>query len=402
MRSLALALIVTAHFARAQSVPTFVTAPLVTVNDAVGDTTRMSNRFTDAKRLSDGRVVAAICPANELRSYDATGKPIASISLAENPGPQRSLVRLFSAGGDTLAAFENLNVRLTLIDPSFKVLRTVSVPNPDTATFNGRPRPTRLDVIGRFADGSFVGRMPQAPMPLPVAEANTVYGIDRGSMGLYHFSSAGALLDSVTVPAGEILRVAGQRAIQVPRLGRGTTFAVVGNQLIVGDQTLPFVSEYGMNLVPMNRVETITRPMLMNDSIRAAWIRIETTNQLKPTNGILAVYGVAYPSQTPAFRDLVSGTDGRLWVQDPQGADHYPLLWTAYKGGQPAARVELPPRFYPTQFGPDWVLGLAYDTTAVDRLQLLKLAPGKLTNVHLSPRDAAPANRVRCGAWSSR
>src|SRR5688572_1014040 len=74
MRSLVLALVVIVHpAARAQRVPTFVTAPLVSI-DSVGDSTRMSSRFTDAKRLSDGRVVAAVCRANELRSYDATGK----------------------------------------------------------------------------------------------------------------------------------------------------------------------------------------------------------------------------------------------------------------------------------------------------------------------------------------
>jgi hypothetical protein len=97
----------------------------------------------------------------------------------------------------------------------------------------------------------------------------------------------------------------------------------------------------------------------MTDSIRAAWTRVETT-------------------------------------------DHYPVLWTAYERGQPVARAELPPRFSPTQFGPDWVLGLAYDTTAVDRLQVLRLTPGPLTNVRLTPKEAAPANRPRCGAWTSR
>jgi hypothetical protein len=396
MRALALVLLVVAHAARAQRIPTFVTTPLVTVQDAIGDTTRMSPRLTDAKRLSDGRIVAAVCGPNELRNYDATGKPIGSISLVESPGPQRFLIRLFTAGGDTLGAFESLNPRLTLIDPSFKVLRTVRFPNTDTAA-NGRPLPPRLDVIGRFADGSFVARGPIRP-----DSNNGVYGIDRRPLFLYRFSADGVFLDSAKVDGREGLRIAGQRAIQIPRLSRETTLAVNGDHLIVGDQTLPFVSEYNVNLVPTNRVETITRPMLMSDSIRAAWTRIETQGELKATNGVLSVYATVFAPETPAFRDLVTGTDGRLWVQDPQGADHYPLLWTAYKGGQPVARAELPPRFYATQFGPDWVLGLAFDTTAVDRIQVLKLAPGPLTNRRLSPKDAAPPNRPRCGAWTSR
>jgi hypothetical protein len=357
----------------------------------------MSSRLTDAKRLSDGRIVAAICRTNELRSYDAAGKRIGSITLLENPGPQRLLWRLFPAGGDTLAAYESINTRVTLVDPSFRIARTISVPNPDTATFQGRPRPTRLDVIGRFSNGTWVGRV----LPNPVDNTGT-YGLDRRSISLYHFDDKGTILDSVTIAGQEMLRIAGQRSMQVPRLGRGTSLAVSGDRVIVGDQTLPFISEYGPNLVPMGRVETITRPMLVTDSIRAAWTRVETEGRLTPTNGVLSVFAQVYPPQTPAFRDIVTGADGRLWAQDPQGADHYPLLWTAYKSGQPVARVELPPRFYPTQFGADWVLGLAYDTTPTDRLQLLRLTPGALTNASLSPKDAAPANRPGCGAFTSR
>lgn len=394
---LVVALLTIAPSARAQRVPTFVTTPLVTISDSIGDTTRMSSRLTDAKRLSDGRIVAAVCRANELRAYDASGKRLGSISLLENPGPQRFLWRLFPAGADTLAAFESINNRLTLIDPSFKVARTVTIPNPDTATFQGRPRGTRLDVIGRFANGTWIGRtLPNPP------DGNGTYGVDRRQISLYHFDDRGTLLDSVSVAGQEMLRIAGQRSMQVPRLGRGTALAVVGDRLMVGDQTLPFVSEYAPNLTPQARVETITRPVVVGDSIRAAWTRIEVAGQLTPTNGVLAVFASVYAPQTPSFRDLVAGADGRLWVQDPLGADHYPLLWTAYKGGQPVARVELPPRFYPTQFGSDWVLGLAYDTSPVDRLQLLRLTPGALTNVHLSPKDAAPANRPGCGAFTSR
>jgi hypothetical protein len=395
MRSLALALIVTAHFAaRAQSIPTFVTTPLVTINDSIGDTTRTSARLVDAKRLSDGRMVAAVCGPNELRSYDAAGKRLGTISLLENPGPQRILWRLFSAGGDTLGAFENLNVRLTLIDPAFRIARTVTIPNPDTTTFNGRPRSSRLDVIGRLADGTYIGRI--------AAPLGRDSGYQRRPLPLYHFDGAGRLLDSLTTVGNEDRVIPGSRVPQSIRLGRTTTVAVVGDRLVVGDQTTPFLVEHDGAFKVTRRTPTITKPVAVTDSVRAAWTRIAVERSLTPTNGVIPPYGDFYPDSTAAFRDLVAGTDRRVWAQDPLGADFYPLIWTAYQDGRPVARAELPSRFYPTQFGPDWVLGLAYDTTQADRLQLLKLTPGALTNAHLSPRDAAPANRPRCGAFSSR
>ena len=46
--------------------------------------------------------------------------------------------------------------------------------------------------------------------------------------------------------------------------------------------------------------------------------------------------------------------------------------------------------------------GVEPRSLAADRLQLLKLTPGALSNRRLSPRDAAPPNRPGCGAWTSR
>jgi hypothetical protein len=391
-RGLALALVVIAHSARAQSLPTFVTSPVVTI-DSIGDTTRMSNRFTDAKRLSDGRVVAAVCPASELRNYDATGKRLGALTLPQPPG-QRSLTRLFMAGGDTVAAYESLNPQLTMIEPAFKVLRTLMLPNPDTATFNGMRRPTRLDVIGRLSDGTFIGRI--------VAPPSRDSGYQRRSLTLYRFEMGGKLLDSLTVPANEDRVIPGARVPQAIRMGRTTGVAIVGDRIVVADQTKPHIEELTPDLKFARRTPTLTKPAVLSDSVRDAWTRVAVTRTMTPANGVLAVYGDFYPESTPAFRDVLAGSDRSVWVQDPAGADFYPLIWTSYQGGQAVARAELPPRFYPTQFGKDWVLGLAFDTTATDKLQLLQLVPGPLTNKHLPPKDAAPANRPRCGAWTSR
>lgn len=398
--ALALALIVTAHSARAQSIPTFIASPMLTINDSIGDTTRASLRLTDAKRLSDGRIVAAVCgAANQLRNYDASGKRLGTISLAENPGnpaqqPQRSLTRLFVAGGDTLGAFENINSRLTLVSPSFAILRTVPLPNSGPATYDGRILPSRIDVVGRLSDGTFIGRGPAA--------LSRDSGYYRRPLPLYRFDGAGALLDSLTVPANEGRAIPGQRVSQAIRLGRTTNVAIVDDRLVIADQTTPFIDERDVHFKVARRTPTITRPVVVNDSVRGAWTRMALDRTMFPVNGIIPVYGDFYPDSTAAFRDVVSGTDRRVWVQDPHGADFYPLIWTAYQGGRAVARAELPPRFYPTQFGPDWVLGLAYDTTATDRLQLLKLAPGAVSNAHLTPKEAAPVNRPRCGAWTSR
>jgi hypothetical protein len=389
---LALSLIGIASTAEGQGLPSFTTSQLLVI-DSVGDTTRTGGRLTDAKRLSDGRIIAAVCGTNELRAYDSGGKRLGSISLFE-PGVQRSLVRLFPAGGDTVAAFEDLNSRITLVGPAFSIVRTIVPPNPDTATFNGRPRPSSLSVIGRLTDGTFIGRNP--------GRVSRDSGLHRRQLSLYRFNAAGALLDSLTIPGTEDRVIPGARTQQAMRLARTTVVAVSADRLVVGDQTAPWLVEYDAGLKVARRTPTVTAPLPVTDSIRAAWTRVAVAREMAPTNGVLAAFGDFYSDSMPAFRDLVAGTDRRIWAQDPHGADFYPLVWTAYQGGRAVARVELPPRFYPTQFGPDWLLGIATDSLPADRLQVLKLTPGPLTNARLSPKVAAPANRPRCGTWVSR
>jgi hypothetical protein len=388
-----LSLLLVAQIAGAQLIPTFTTSPLVTIDSAGTDTSRASNRLTDARRLSDGRIIAALCGKSELRSYDASGKYLGRLPLAEDMAPQRFLFRMFPAGGDSLVAYEALNARLSLVGPDLKVVRTINIPNPDTSAL-GQRRSNQLNVLGRLSDGSFIGRWNAQPTPGA--------GLHRQTMHLYRFTETGGLTQSVTLPAGESVTIPGQPTSRAPRLGRATTVAVMADRIIVGDQASPFLVEHGLDFKPTSRIPTMTHPTFITDSMKAAWTQMAMNRANFPMNGVTSVYTDVYPDSTPAFGDLVAGTDGRIWAQDPMGADYYPLIWTAYQNGRAVARVEVPPRFYPTQFGPDWVLGLAYEEVPVDRVQLLKLTPGVLTNPRLTPRQAAPANRPRCGAWTSR
>lgn len=131
---LAVTLIVIAHAVHAQSLPTFVTMPMLAIGDTLTDPHFRFERLTDARRLADGRIVAAICPQTEIRTFDSSGRFLASLSLHDDPRAQRSLVRLIPAGGDTIGVVEALfNSRLTLVGPDLKVVRTIPLPNTDTS-----------------------------------------------------------------------------------------------------------------------------------------------------------------------------------------------------------------------------------------------------------------------------
>jgi hypothetical protein len=378
----------------AQGIATFVTTPRLSIGDTAGEPAYMFSRLTDARRLLDGRFVVAACGDRQLRSFDAQGKHLATLSLAESQAPQRIMVRIFPAGGDTIGVHEILNTRLTLVNRDLQTVRTIPVPNPVPPRPDGRPSMNTTDVIGRFADGTFLGRRVAPPSNEP--------GITRRMVSFYRFDNAGVIRDSLTgTPGVELMVGPGGRSGGV-RLARSASAAMFADRLLIGDQAVAELAEYGPDLKPLRRVPTATKPVPVTDSIKALWVTAANSRALFPVNGVTPVFLEAYPDMMPAFRDIVTGSDGRAWVQDPIGANSYPLLWTAYQGARPVARVELPARFYPTQFGNDWVLGIQFDTTATERVQLRQFTPGPLSNKMLTPKEAAPTNRPQCGAWISR
>lgn len=87
---------------------------------------------------------------------------------------------------------------------------------------------------------------------------------------------------------------------------------------------------------------------------------------------------------------------------------HFPLTWTAYEDGRPVARAELPPRFFPFEFGrddsgADWVVGITYDGLRIEQVHVIELVPGELPGHALTPREAqAPTSMPYCGPWTSR
>jgi hypothetical protein len=384
---------------QATTLPTFVTAPEPRANILVDSLPSSSaNGVADALRLSNGRIAAAYCGVAQVRIFDTTGaqlfahgKPSSvgrGFTISPPPDEYQTLRRLFRAGGDTLAAVDGAaSTRVTLLAPNATVVRTFPVSS------GGGPN-TRIDVIGRLTDGTFIGRRRAQP------PADT--GWYRPPVILYRIGPTGQLLDSLTtIPGNEVNVVPARMASTVRvRLGRSTETTVLPDRVVVGTQDKALVTEYGGDLRPLRTIETITKPAPVTEADRSAWVATAPT--LIPRGGVGSVFGTNFATDQPAYRELATGTDGRLWVQDPYRPGVYPLVWTAYQNQRAVARVEVPPRFHPTEFGPDWVLGVGYDDTNVARIQLLSLRPGPLTGRTLTPRDAQAPNPPRCGPWMSR
>jgi len=363
--------------------------PEVSIGSVTGDEPYLLHNVSDATLQSDGSIVIVHCGGADVRYFGCDGTHLRTVGRrGQGPGEFQIPQRVFRLGGDTLAVTELLGGRVTTLGPDGTVEGTAPV----GAQVRGAA------IIGRLDNGVFVARRSDRDTTIaPV----TAY---RRTASLLLLDESGAVLDSaVGLPAWDAMTSSRERGPTLGlRLSRAAVFAVDGSGIYYGGQDSTGITKYGASLEPTTEVSPITVAEPVTDEVRAAFDAMEADRAHMPPDGIIGSTVDAYPEYMPAFRDIVAGRDGRLWVEDPERPGVHPLTWTAYEDGAAVARVELPPRFFAFEFGPDWVLGATYDEMTVERIQLRRFVEAPLPGVQLPPRDAMPPGQPRCGAWASR
>lgn len=376
-----------------EAVPTYVVAeePDVSIGVTKGKAPYLLNVVTGATRLSDGTIVVADATSAELRYFDASGRFVRTMGRrGRGPGEFNWIRRIFPVGGDTIGV-DDVD-RVTILAPDGALVRTFQ-------SFVG----TYLDVMGRLATGSFVAR-PMAPRePVEIAaqlwETNTLFLLD----------GTGQRVDSlVGLPWREVRENPHQqmadRWIGDLRLGRSASLAVSSERIYFGAQDKPRIIVFDGNLRQVDTIRTITEPEPVTEEAKRTFQAMVDEGAQWPGGSVMQGFlsDQHYAAAMAAYGDLIAGRDGALWVQDPLRPPHYPLVWTAYENGRPVARAELPPRYFPFEFGRDWVLGVSFDDLNVERVELWRLVPGELPGRVLPPRDAEPPILHRYGVWHVR
>lgn len=374
-----------------QDVATFVVAdsPDVSIGAVGGDERYLLHNVSDATLQSDGSIVVLNCGAADVRYFDADGEHIRTIGRrGDGPGEYQIPQRLFRLGGDTIAIYDLLGGRVTTLGPEGSVEGAVQA----GSMLDG------LSVIGRLGDGSFVGRRYDRDSSMAPA---TAY---RRSVSLLLLDAEGQPTDSlVGLPAMDVMSPERPRGPTLAlRLARAAVFAVHPDGVYYGAQDSTGIVKFGASLEPTAVISPITRPAPVTDQVREADRAMRDDRAHMPPDGIVGATVDAYPPEMPSFGDLVDGRDGRLWVEDPVRPGLHPLTWTAYEDGVAVARLELPPRFFPFEFGRDWVLGASYDEMTITRVELRRLVSSPLPEARLPPRDAMPPAQPRCSGWASR
>ncbi len=368
---------------------TLADVPELRIGQASGNGPDRLVQVSDATIQSDGSVAVLTCIAGELRYFDPEGRHIRSVG-SHGQGPDQFFIpkRMFRLGGDTLGIVEYVHPRVTIVAPDGDMSRVDLDPE-----FGPPPQ-----VFGRLANGYFVARTTDSDAAAP---PNTHY---RGTASIVLLTPEGEVAASIEdLPGFDLLSSAREdgRARGV-RMSRHPVFAVHPDRIYFGAQDDLGIVEFDATLDQVGAIRTITRSAPLTEANREADRQMWIQRAQWAYDGGGGAVGNDYGPFMPAFGDLVAGRDGRVWVEDPDRPWVHALTWTAYEDGVAVARVELPPRFFPFEFGDDWVLGVAYDADGVETVEIRRFVAGPLPGVTLPPRDAQPPGRMRCAGWSSR
>lgn len=351
----------------ATEVPVLAATPTLVIGDRP-EPDYVLSRVAGAARLSDGRIVVADGGSLQLRFFDSAGVFISSVGgRGEGPGEFEQLADLWIVAGDTIVAL-SMPATATFFDPRGGFLRRVNAWRRtgisdgiklivavlgDQSLVVASPRPSRRPTGARWIDS----------MPLVAVGRDTTVRVRLG-----------------TFPS--MLMVMHEDTPRPPWFGPTAVVAAGGGSLFVG-----YGGEYSIRVIASTgRVERIIHRRWTPTRVTRADIDEYVTEWAKrwiKATGPQAerqkrdLRDDPYASEVPAYSQFMVDRAGRLWVREAHLADApaggqlttvplVPSVWSVFdRAGRWLGDVTMPARFIPTDIGPDWVLGIAYDSDGV-------------------------------------
>jgi hypothetical protein len=328
----------------------------------------------NAARLPDGSIVVADGGSRKVRIYDADGRHLRSVGgQGGGPGEFETLALVRPFRGDSIAAWDSRQQRLTMFDRDGTVGRVLTV---EGATG------WLVPALGWFDDGSLVvspGMTPQALMQAesgPRREERTYLRVDPES-GIDTIATLPGR-DEVVYHEGTSF---GTRKVL---FGRDAHAVLRGDALVAGESGYFAITRYNADGAPhhITRVtaasRTVTQAELAAARERAMEAQRETGRRLAEQMGRPKeepTVQFAHRETHPFFDALELGTAGHLWVRDPVpgGAEdgEAPRTWQiSDPEGVWLGSVETPAGVRVTEIGEDYLLGVVRDDFDVEYVRI--------------------------------
>jgi hypothetical protein len=347
--------------------------PSLAIGNAEGAADYQFEEISSVRRRLDGTFAVADRGARQVRFYDAAGRYLLTAGRkGRGPGEFEGLSRLFLLPGDSVAAWDPNQQRLTVLAPGGAVARVESLELPGYGA--------AVDAV--FADGSLVAHP----------------GIDPFQM---HASAEGQR----RLPVVHMVRPAGQAEWRpldgmpgleevVVRHGRGsgTSAVLFGRRHVAaagkarwytGDTDRFAITVRAADGTPVQVLQRDHTPTRVSAAHLARAhedlqrSRREDAAALPP--GLAGQAGdepvPPHRETMPAFDAVVEDSDGKVWVRHYHFPSDAPQRWSVFSPtGQLVAEAETPAGLHVQQIGPEWIMGVAKDDMGVSYVHVHALA----------------------------
>jgi hypothetical protein len=341
-------------------------APLVRIGVVEGDPAYQFDQLTGVVRFSDGTIAVADGGSQEVRLFSGSGVHSRTVGReGGGPGEFTGMSGMGAGQGEEAWVYDFSLRRITWLDASGQVLRMVAL----------GPEPPILHPVGAFS-GGFVLR--QLWGATAVAQADEL-GLRRDPIAYVVFDSMGSLMDTLGLFPGRELLITeedGRGVMGSPLLGRGSSSTVRSSRLVVGSQDRFEIGEYdyGGKLVRLLRLPAVDLTVTAEEVEAYIRDRLEGVPADRRPGRRAELEAMPVPRTRPAYGDLRVDPSGHLWVAAFASFPSLPEHWSVFgPEGQWLGSVEMPPRFYPWDFGEDWLLGTEADDLGVEYVVLYPL-----------------------------
>jgi hypothetical protein len=268
------------------------------------------HRVTDAAFLPDGGLAVANAGESEVLVFEASGQLVRRLGgSGDGPGEFRALRWVAVRPPDTMVAIDLGLRRVTLFEPGGAVARVV-------------------DAAGGSADAAAIGEF--APQPIGMLGDGSVVmasytslpaepGLVRRHVELIRFRSDLAVHESLgSTPSDELhlLLEDGRLQVLTPPFARSTVIRVGPDGYFVGDTDRPEIRGYG----PQGDLRAVVRwqgtGQRVTDEVLDADIRYRFRSLEGPAfeQRLTEQRRISTHLTTPAFRSMLVGSDGLLWI----------------------------------------------------------------------------------------
>lgn len=338
---------------------------------AASDSAPESGRIVGVLRGDDGGLVVADRAAAELHFYDPRGVHVKSVAGAGDAGSFRELIGLQRIRGDSLAVFDALRL-VHVLDAVGAYGRTLLLFEQDSATHSV------FRLHGFFTDG--------ATLAIGWPQPRGVSLVD--SLRLRVYSPAGAL-DQVLGPFPAVQYAGRERVVFSPI----TSVAIVDDRVVVGHPDSFRVRVFARDGSEAARLERTWTARAVTDTERGwyanAFLNAVDDDGAPPSAELRALRRralrtMSFASHLPAYRRVLAGADGRVWVEHYHPEHELPAtlspvprgpgFWSVFDLDQGwIADVEVPARVRILDVTGDHATGVQRDAAGVERAVLLRI-----------------------------